>query len=360
MTATNLDGSVKYVNEAEARMFGVSKDQLIGRTIFDFGEDSSKGATQQEILDTTLQQGAWRGEVVNYDADGNEYILDCRTLTIKDRHGEAQALCSVSTDITTRKKAEEKIREQHEEIRKEKRFLQQIAETSPAGITKVDKMGSIVYANDAAEKVLRLRKSQIQNRTYDDVRWGIVNADGTPYPADKLPFVLVQTTGNPVYGIEHAIQFPDGTRTLLSINAAPLYDHHGNFDGMVSAIEDITERKQAEEKLREANDTKDRFFSIIAHDLKNPFFVFQNGTELLKEHLQNSNDAFAQELSVELHTRAQQLSEFLDNLLTWARLQRGSMPYIPQKVDIYALSQTYRESFTRECCSKEYFFNLFD
>ena len=75
-----------------------------------------------------------------------------------------------------------------------------------------------------------------------------MNADGTPYPPDKLPFALVKRTGNAVYGVEHTIEFPDGTRALLSINAAPLYDEHGNFDGMVAVIEDITARKQGRRK----------------------------------------------------------------------------------------------------------------
>ena len=105
VTATDVDGTVNYVNDAVARMFGVTKDQLIGRTIFDFGEDSSKGASQQEILDATVQQGTWRGEVVNYDTEGKEYILDCRTWIIRNRRGEPRALCSVLNGYYRKKKS---------------------------------------------------------------------------------------------------------------------------------------------------------------------------------------------------------------------------------------------------------------
>ena len=110
ITATDLEGRIKYVNEAETRMFDVPREELIGKTVFEFGEDDQKGARQQEILEKTRENGHWRGEVVNYDGDGNERILDCRTRTVKDDSGNPIALCGISTDITERKRAEEELR----------------------------------------------------------------------------------------------------------------------------------------------------------------------------------------------------------------------------------------------------------
>lgn len=592
------DGKLRYVNDAGLLIRGGPRAEIVeGIGVEQYVASwhiLHLDGTPYKENDVPLARAVLYGEtcreefIIRRD-DHEDRIVLAHAAPIFDVNGHVTAGIVVFLDITARKRLEA-------ERQQEKRFLQQITETSPVGITKVDKKGKIVYANDTAEKVLRLRKSQIQDRTYDDVRWGIVHIDGTPYPEEQLPFTIVRETGNAVYGIEHAIQFPDGTRRLLSINAAPLYDQHGHFDGMVAAIEDITERKKvedalkeseakfrniftespigielydldgklrevnaaclrifgvddaaqvqgfklfddpnlpentkdvllqghivqyetlfdfeqvkqydlyhttrsgaisiqvkitqlgikneedfsgylvhvqditerknaekalkeseekfqkafescpvtmsistlddgifldvnaeflkltgytreevvghkanelglwnkqsrdtviaelqahgsirnkefaildkdgvsisllwyadiirinntpclivtgydlterkkAEAKLREANDTKDRFFSIIAHDLRNPFLGFLNGTEMLKEHFRNSEDAFAQNISAELHQRAQQLSEFLDNLLTWAQLQRGSMPYMPQNVDLASLSQ---------------------
>jgi PAS domain S-box-containing protein len=110
ITATDLEGRIIYVNEAEAKMFGVPREKLLGKSIFDYGEDPSRGATQAEILEKTIEEGQWRGEVVNYDADGNERILDCRTWTMRDRKGKPIALCSCATDITERKRTETEMR----------------------------------------------------------------------------------------------------------------------------------------------------------------------------------------------------------------------------------------------------------
>jgi len=109
ITATDLKGRIVYVNQAVADMFGTSREELIGKTIFEYGEDENRGSTQEEILEETIRKGEWRGEVVNFDSDGEEYILDCRTWKVTDSSGEPVALCSVSMDITERKQAERRI-----------------------------------------------------------------------------------------------------------------------------------------------------------------------------------------------------------------------------------------------------------
>ena len=109
ITATDLNGRIIYVNQAEADTFGVPKDALIGKRIYSYGEDEKKGATQDEIYEATIKHGEWKGEVVNYSIDGQEHILDCRTQKVKNELGEEIALCSVSTDITERKRREERI-----------------------------------------------------------------------------------------------------------------------------------------------------------------------------------------------------------------------------------------------------------
>ncbi len=132
-----------------------------------------------------------------------------------------------------------------------------IMELSPAGITVVDVNGKIIYANLEAERVLGLRKDEITQRTYNDPEWRITDFDGNPFLDDGLPFALVENGRQPVYGVKHAIEWPDGRRALLSVNASPLFADSGEFAGMVAYIEDVTakvaadgQREAALEKLR--------------------------------------------------------------------------------------------------------------
>jgi PAS domain S-box-containing protein len=143
------------------------------------------------------------------------------------------------TEITERKRMEQALRENEER-------LARIVETVPEGITIVNREGQITFANAAAERILGLTRGDITDRAYDDPGWRITAVDGSPFPPDELPFARVRQSGQPVYGVEHAIEHPDGRRVILSINAAPLHEANGEFGGMVAALADITERKRNE------------------------------------------------------------------------------------------------------------------
>jgi PAS domain S-box-containing protein len=150
-----------------------------------------------------------------------------------------------------RRQAEE--RKKAEEVqRRERDLLDRITETSPAGITVVNRQGIITFANAQAERVLGLTRDEITQRTHNAPEWRITDYDGNPFPDEHLPFQRVLDTGQPVRDVRHAIEWPDGRQVLLSINAAPLLDETGGTDGIVAIIEDVTEQAQAEKALQES------------------------------------------------------------------------------------------------------------
>jgi len=154
-------------------------------------------------------------------------------------------------------------------------------ETNPAGITVVDKEGNIVFANPQAEQVLGLTKDEITQRAYNDPEWQITAWDASPFPDKDLPFQRVMTTSQPVFDVRHAIEWPSKKRILLSINAAPLFDESGKFDGMVATVEDITERVRTERELQES---EKKYKKLVEESLQGlaiaqglpPRFIFVN------------------------------------------------------------------------------------
>ncbi|MFB6290609.1 MAG: PAS domain S-box protein, partial [Candidatus Bipolaricaulia bacterium] len=153
--------------------------------------------------------------------------------------------------------------------------FEKLAETSPTAITEVNKQGDIVYANSKAEEVLGLKRTKITERSYDDPDWKITDLDGNDYPPEKLPFELVKETGEPVYDVRHAIEWPDEERKLLSVNASPLFDEDGNFDGMVAVIKDITDQVKAREELKQGRDRYHKYFE----ELGDAIFILAMGGE---------------------------------------------------------------------------------
>jgi|GEM_PF-1683990 len=173
-----------------------------------------------------------------------------------------------------RDRAEESLKESEER-------LAGIVETAPVGIVIVGRDGGISFANTAAEKILGLERSDISGRTYNDPDWRITAVDGGPFPGEELPFSRVMATGKEVRGLEHAIEHPDGTRIILSINAVPLHDADGNISGMVASFNDITERRHAEQELRDSRAMIERIIDttpniIYIFDLRESGNVYIN------------------------------------------------------------------------------------
>jgi len=146
--------------------------------------------------------------------------------------------------------------DREEALHHEHNLLSRIMETTPAGITVVDREGRIIFANTYAEQRLGLKQNAITQRTYNAPEWRITDFEGNPFPDDLLPFRQVMRTGESVYNVRHAIETPDGRRVFLSINAAPLTDASGRLDGMVATIDDITDQQWAAEVLRRKAETQ--------------------------------------------------------------------------------------------------------
>jgi len=98
---------------------------------------------------------------------------------------------------------------------------------------------------------------------------------------------------------------------------------------------DLLQEKNRE--LEEINASKDTFFSIISHDLKNPFTGLLNLTQILRDDLDDLGNGEIREFADLINDSAVQFYKLLQNLLHWARLERGQMEYNPQKVDLKEL-----------------------
>jgi PAS domain S-box-containing protein len=117
ITATDLEGKITYINLAECKWLKRNRDELAGQSVEIYGQDTWLGASQQEIIQTTLEKGKWSGEIVNSASDGSKIIVECHTWLMKDKNGKPTGLCGVARNITERK-------ERERELFKHKRYLE--------------------------------------------------------------------------------------------------------------------------------------------------------------------------------------------------------------------------------------------
>jgi len=141
---------------------------------------------------------------------------------------------------------------------------------------------------------------------------------------------------------------------------APYFNSKMEIAGLIGIMLDISERVKIEKKLkeqecelRELNSTKDKFFSIIAHDLKNPFNVMLNIGEMISESLKAGELKETEEYVKILNAATRQGYDLLVNLLEWARSQTGSINYSPKYQLINDTLINISELFDAMMVSKE-------
>ena len=149
----------------------------------------------------------------------------------------------------------------------------------------------------------------------------------------------------PVYTCDFRVKDTKGNYQWVA-NFAKLVerDENGKPLRFIGLTLNINERKRFEEKLSKkneelikANAEKDKFFSIIAHDLKGPFQGFIGLTQLMSESLSNISMDEMQEITQSMKVTAKNLYELLDNLLNWALIKRGHKRFNPEKIRLNAL-----------------------
>ncbi|MCX6320214.1 MAG: PAS domain S-box protein [Bacteroidia bacterium] len=108
-----------------------------------------------------------------------------------------------------------------------------------------------------------------------------------------------------------------------------------------SQIAIAIERKKAEEEIKLKNELlqtinaeKDKFFSIIAHDLRGPLSAFVDATRILAEEIQSMTLDEIRDITISMKTSASNIYSLLENLLEWSRLRRDVMDFVPEKLNL--------------------------
>ena len=133
----------------------------------------------------------------------------------------------------------------------------------------------------------------------------------------------------------------DGNERWVHGQGKLILDSNKNLNSMIWTIMDITERKMADEEiklknelLQASNAEKDKFFSIIAHDLRGLLSAFVAATQIITEEIQTMKIEEVIDITLSMKTSASNIYSLLENLLEWSRLRRGGMDFVPEKIDL--------------------------
>jgi len=128
----------------------------------------------------------------------------------------------------------------------------------------------------------------------------------------------------------------DRSERIIDANFS-CYHHQGKELVQIIGV-DITERRQAEVALKKVNDMKNKFFSILGHDLKSPFNSMLGFADVLMENFEELNVSEQKRYLSFIHEGLYNTYKTLENLLYWGRSQMDSTEFKPEKLNLYAIS----------------------
>lgn len=148
----------------------------------------------------------------------------------------------------------------------------------------------------------------------------------------------------PIRDMENWVITKDGELRCVLTNGVPILDEKGNLKGYRGVDRDITERKKAEAEIKRMNEEllisnaeKDKFFSIIAHDLRSPFNSFLGLTQIMAENLQDLTMEEIRKFTLTMRDSVSHLYSLLENLLQWSGMQQGMILFNPEIIPLCSI-----------------------
>jgi diguanylate cyclase (GGDEF)-like protein/PAS domain S-box-containing protein len=257
----DLDGTLLYANAAFERILGYDPEEAVGTmNVLDYVHPDDLGLVREETEKALAEGGIARNksEYRFRHADGSWRWVESMGTYLPDDPAVGGVVVTVR-DVTERRESEERLR-----------FQSGLLEAVGQSIVATDKEGRVVYWNRGAERIFGWSSEEVMGRPVEDF---------TVPEAQRYRLAGIRAelkAGNRWSGEFTALRANGSTFPVLG-TAAPLYDERGNPTGIVGVTTDLTERKEAEEALKESEErfrTQSRELdllhsvrSAVAHEL---------------------------------------------------------------------------------------------
>ncbi len=331
-----------YIKDRESRFILANKhmasyhklsspEKMTGKTDFDFyPKEIAQGFRndEQKIMDSG--ESIINQEEKILDKQGKEVILSTTKIAVKNQSGETVGIVGIGRDITRQKRDQMRLKE-----------LSMVASGTENVVVILDADGNFEWVNRGFEEHYGCTLEVFIEKNGRNLRQNSSNGQ-----IDEILNEVI-LSGKP-YTYTSRSQDQAAKDVWYQTNITPVLNEEGIVNSMFLIDSDITAVKQADlqikqqkyeleaqrDQLKILNASKDRLFSIIAHDLKNPFQTIIGFADLLKDDFNTMDQDQVHEYLECIHNSSTSAYDLLYNLLEWARAQTQSIRIRPVQVDI--------------------------
>jgi PAS domain S-box-containing protein len=307
---TDAKGRITLFNEEAAELWGrrptIGKDLWCGswRIFWPNGEPLPHEECPMAVA---LQENRpVRGvEIVVERPDGQRKTVLPYPSPLRDADGNLVGAVNVLIDVTERRKGEDAAR-----------LLAAIVESSDDAIVSKDLNGIIQSWNPGAERTFGYSEAEVIGRS---IRM-IIPEDRQSEEDEVLARIA---RGERISHFDTVRRRKDGTKIPISLTVSPIRDDQDRIIGASKVARNITDRKAAEEAVRESMAFKDQFLSLVSHELRTPIATIVGNALLLNSRGDTLEEQDRRQSASDIVSEGQKLQSIIENLLLLSRLEVG-------------------------------------
>ena len=221
--------------------------------------------------------------------------------------------------------SESSFESQHAAIEEKLRFQlalnRTVTEHAPIAIYFVDAQNRVTFANPHSEQLFGWTERELLGRRFHDVLHHHY-ADGRVFPAEQCTQFCAVTEGRSLADVETTFFRKDGSPVQVRCSQTATPAQEGVPPGSVIVAQDISLRKHAEEELRQADQRKNEFLAVLAHELRTPLAAIQAALHSDREDATADERLWSRGV---IARQTQQLSRLIEDLLDVSRISHGKI-----------------------------------